>query len=100
MHLGWDQLNEIVDERARLRVVQGRSAFRRRHGLAIRELRVEHGLSQRDVEGLTARHLRRIEHGEQQLTRRALTALAQAHEMTPSEYLDAVARNMPAVDGR
>ena len=95
VHLGWDQLNEIVDVRARLRAVQGRRAFRRRHGAAIREVRAEHGLSQQDVEGLTARHLRRIEHGEQQLTHKAMTALARAHEMTPGEYLEAVAQHMP-----
>ena len=94
VHLGWNQLHQMVDESARLAAVTGRGEFRREHGRAIRALREEHGLAPSSVGGFTDRHLRRIESGEQALTHKALLALARAHGMTADEYAAAITERM------
>jgi len=94
VHLGWDQLHQMVDAQARLAAINERVEFRQEHGQAIRALRREFGLTQSAIEGLTGRHLRRIEKGEQPLTHKALLALARAHGMVADEYSAALAERM------
>jgi hypothetical protein len=57
-------------------------------------------LCQSDVEGLSERQLGRTERGEQRATARTLDALARAHGMTTSEYMDVVAEALPEPYGR
>lgn len=64
---------------------------RKAYGDAIRRLREEHGLRQQDIEGLDARHVRRIEKGEVSATVSALKKLADSHMMNVQEYLDELA---------
>jgi hypothetical protein len=60
------------------------------HGAAIRKLREEKGLGVTAIPGLSHKQLRRIERGESRLTSNAASKLAEAHGMTPNEYLQAV----------
>lgn len=68
--------------------------FNRRYGAAIRAFREERGLKQADVAGVTERHLRRVEHGEQSISKSTLAALAQAHAMPVDEYLQTLAARL------
>lgn len=87
VHLGWKQLLQLIDPAAAV-VDQNKTAqFNQRYGAAIRALRVAEGRKQADIGGITTRQLRRIEHGEQTVTRAALEALAEGHEMPVDEYL-------------
>lgn len=94
VHLGWDQFLQIVDP-AELRKAQRRNAdFNKRYGAAIRRVREAAGVAQSDVDGLTDRHLRRIETGTAPATVKALAALAKAHGLDPNPYMETLARAM------
>lgn len=67
--------------------MQRRGQFNERYGSAIRALRESSGLKQADVIGLAPRQLRRIEHGEQTVSKKALEALSAAHKVPIDEYL-------------
>ena len=86
-HLGWKQLNQLIDPIAVLEDAKKSNQFKVTYGNAIRTLRDSLGLKQSDVVGLTPRQLRRIEHGEQIVSRNALEALSQAHKMPIDVYL-------------
>lgn len=92
VHLGWDQFHSVADPAAALAAQQHAAGFNQRYGAAIRRLREESGLTQADIDGLTPRHLRRIETGEQRASLAALTSLAAAHGMPLEDYLQRVAR--------
>jgi hypothetical protein len=91
LHLGWEQLQQIVDPLAVQRAKQKDRQFNIRYGAAIRKLREEKGLAVTAIPGLSQKQFRRIERGESRLTSNAARKLAEAHGMTPNEYLEAVA---------
>ena len=91
VHLGWEQLLQLIDPHSALAAKQKTEAFNKRYGAAIRTLREERGISQSAIEGLTDRHLRRIEQGRLAATKASLEALARSHDMELSEYLDELA---------
>jgi transcriptional regulator with XRE-family HTH domain len=90
----WDALEQAADPRALLEARQRSARFNRRYGAAIRALREGKGLRQSDVPGLDSRHVRRIERGGQRVTLNALRKLAQAHDLSVTQYMDALARSM------
>jgi hypothetical protein len=94
VHLGPDQLHAIVDPTFVVALPQRSSQFHGEYGEAIRSLREEHGLKQTEIEGVTDRHLRRIEHGQLPATSGVLQSLADAHGMDISEYMAELARRL------
>lgn len=91
IHLGWDQFEATVSPQACLKAKQQSEVFNRSYGSAIRTLRTKSGLRQVDIGGLTSRQVGRIENGACRATHSALMRLAQAHRMTLSDYMDALA---------
>lgn len=92
VHLGWEQLQGIVDPTT-LIVAQRRSEkFNLNYGAAIRAVRKEHGLKQTDIQGIVDRHLRRIERGQIAATSSTLKALAESHKMSLDDYLGELAK--------
>jgi len=91
VHLGWEQMKQIVDPAAAVAAKEKSEDFNRRYGSAIRGLREEKELKQAEIDGLTERHLRRIEQGKQSVTSSALRALAKAHDMPVDKYLKELA---------
>lgn len=91
IHLGWEQFQQVVDPAAVQRAKQKSREFNVRYGCAIRKVREEKGLAMTAIQGLSHKQLRRIERGESRLTSKAARKIAQAHGMTPNEYLQAVA---------
>lgn len=94
VHLGWEQLLQIIDPSAALAAKQKSDQFNQRYGEAIRALREEHGLTQSGIFGLTERHLRRVEHGRQAASKSTLEALANAHQLSLQEYLKQLAERL------
>ncbi len=87
VHLGWNQFLQAVDP-AEFRKAQQRSAqFNARYGAAIRRVREAAGIVQSEVEGLSERQVRRIEHGESRATSAAIAALAKAHGLDANTYM-------------
>jgi hypothetical protein len=91
LHLGWEQLFQIVDPDAAHKAKQKSRLFNQRYGAAIRRVREEKGLAITETPGLSDKQLRRIERGECRLTSNAARKLAKAHGMTPNEYLEKLA---------
>jgi hypothetical protein len=94
VHLGPDQLHAMVDPTSA--VVLGRKSrrFDREYGQAIRALREERRLNQTAIEGVTDRHLRRIEHGQLAPTSGVLECLAKAHGMDICQYMAELAKRL------
>ena len=90
-HLGWEQVMQTVDPTTVVAAKEKTDDFNRRFGAAIRSLREEAGLKQSAIAGLTERHLRRIEQGEQAATSASLKSLAQAHGMSIEDYMKQLA---------
>jgi hypothetical protein len=94
VHLGWQQFRQIADPAAAVVARQKTAEFNRRYGAAIRLLREERALKQADISGLTARHLRSVEHGDQPASKAMLEALAKAHGMAIEDYLKELAKRV------
>lgn len=91
VHLGWTQFLCLVDPSAVVDAQKRNDDFNKRYGAAIRSVRIEHGLRQSDVPGLTQRQIGRIEKGESRATRKALARLAEAHGLELNDYLSRLA---------
>jgi hypothetical protein len=94
VHLGWTQLQSIVDPAMALAAQQRTQTFNRKYGAAIRALRVERGLTQGQIPGVADRHLRRVEHGQAAASSSVLRALAEAHAMSLADYLAELAKRL------
>ncbi len=66
----------------------------RRLGRAIKALRREAGLRQKDIIGVSARQVRRIENGEARARTKTLRCFAEAHGMSLNDYLNEVGESM------
>lgn len=91
IHLDLSAIRSITDPEWRMKKEVEQLAGFQTMGSAIREIRKEAGLRQEDVGGLSARQLRRIEHGGRP-TSRSLKLLARAHQMGENEYMECVAK--------
>lgn len=69
LHLGWEQLFQIVDPEAARKAQQESHQFNERYGAAIRRVREERELAVTEIPGLSYKQLRRIERGECRLHR-------------------------------
>lgn len=94
VHLGWEQMEQIVDPARAVAAEEKTMEFNRTYGAAIRELREEKKLNQSAIDGLTERHIRRIEQGKQSVTSSALRALAKAHAVPIEDYLKELAKRI------
>lgn len=93
VHLTMDDVVEATDPGARADALVRKTMEDRAFGAAVRAFRTERGLLQRNIGGISARHLRRIEHGYVP-GEDALNELARAHGLDPDAYLEAVTERM------
>lgn len=93
-HLGWEQFVGLIDPTASLAAKQRKDEFNREYGAAIRTLRKDAALKQADIEGVTQRNLRRVEHGQIPATKATLEALAEAHGLALEDYLKKLANGL------
>lgn len=85
--LDLDTIRAHADPEVRARHEQERRAEASRYASSIRALREERGLTQGQIEGLSARQVRRLEQGETMPQSETLKKLAAAHAMGVDEYL-------------
>ncbi len=95
-HLGLEHFTQLVDPSAALAAKQRSDEFNKQYGAAIRTVREESNLKQANIEGITERHLRRIERGEQAATKSSLEVLGKAHGLMLDAYLEKLAGHMRA----
>ena len=93
LHVNLEMIREAIDPEYKARRLKESDAHHRRYGRAIAALRRRQGLRQTDFEGLSERHLRRIEGGAP-INQAVLEALASGHGMTLEAYLDELAEQM------
>jgi hypothetical protein len=91
VHLGWPQLQQVVNPDAALKASQKSDNFNKRYGKAVQKVREEQGLNRRDISGLSEKQLARIERGECRLTSNSIEALAKAHKRDRNEYMKKLA---------
>jgi len=96
VHLGWEQLNQIVNPEAARKAQQKHREFNIRYGKAVQKVREQAGLKLSDVTGISEKQLRRIENGDCRLTSNATEALSRAHGLKANEYLQRLADALAA----
>ena len=94
--LDLEAIRYYTDEAYREGADRERLIRERQFGAAARAVRQRHELRQTDVEGLSARQVRRIEKGESYASTGALEKLSAAHGLETDEYLDEVAEELNA----
>jgi len=94
-HLGWSQMQQIVDPQAARKALQKSQQFNIRYGKAVQAVREAARLKAGDIQGLSEKQLGRIEKGECRLTSNAMAVLAQAHGLATNEYLQKLAAALP-----
>ncbi|TVP79532.1 MAG: helix-turn-helix domain-containing protein [Puniceicoccaceae bacterium] len=92
IHLGWEQLQQILDPKMALKAKARAEDFNRSYGQAVKQLRMEKGLRQTDIAGFSSRQVSRIENGDSPVNVKVLETLAKAHGMTTNAYMDAAAK--------
>jgi len=94
VHLGWEQLEQIINPTAALKALQKQTAFNIRYGKAVQKFREQSGIKPADLTDLSVKQLGRIERGECRLTSSAIATLAKAHNLSPNEYLNKLAEKL------
>ncbi len=91
LHLGWPQLQQIINPEAARKALQKSQQFNVRYGKAVQKVRENAGLKAADITGLSEKQLGRIETGGCRLTSNAIEALSKAHGLKANEYLQKLA---------
>ena len=94
VHLGWRQLQQLVNPEAALKASQKSERFNKRYGKAVQILREKAGLKRSEIPGISQKQLWRIESGQCRLTSNAIETLAKAHKLSPNHYMRALAEAM------
>jgi hypothetical protein len=93
IHLDLDAIRAAINPEWRAKAEIVKTTRNQRYGAAIAKLRAAKGLKQSDIQGLSDRHVRRIEKGEG-TTSEALRRLAKAHGVSLDKYLEEVAAEL------
>lgn len=90
VHLDLESFKVALDPKLKVKIQNEMTKDNAKFGEAIRDLRKAHGLTQGDFE-LSDKQIRRFESGEHRPTLKAYEALAKAHKMGVSEYMNKLA---------
>ena len=91
VHLGWAQLQQMVNPEAALKASQKSREFNKRHGRAVQKVREQAGLKPGGISGISGKQLQRIENGECRLPSNAIEVLSRSHKLAPNEYMKRLA---------
>jgi Protein of unknown function (DUF2442) len=94
VHLGWSQLQQLINPEAALKASQKSEQFNKRYGKAVQKLREATGLRRSNIPGLSEKQLGRIEKGDCRLTSNAIEALSKAHKTDRNEYMKKLAQTL------
>ncbi|MDJ0742018.1 MAG: helix-turn-helix transcriptional regulator [Xenococcaceae cyanobacterium MO_167.B27] len=94
VHIDLEDIKAAVDPEFKNQLYLEKLKYNQSLGKAISQVRKAHNLNQNEIEGLSDRHLRRIENEGYQVTIDVLKKLAVAHNMNLEEYLAEVTRDI------
>ncbi|MGK7951490.1 MAG: hypothetical protein AB4368_22570 [Xenococcaceae cyanobacterium] len=97
VHIDLEDIKAAVDPEFRSQLYLEKLKYNQSLGKAISQVRKAHNLNQNEIEGLSDRHLRRIENEGYQVTIDVLKKLALAHHMNLEDYLAEVTRNIDII---
>jgi hypothetical protein len=97
IHLDIQSIREITDEIFREKSKIERLQSDKTFGQAITTFRKQNNLKQTDIQGLSARHIRRIENGANTKIS-SLKHFAKAHNLTLNTYLNELANMMQTIE--
>jgi hypothetical protein len=92
IHLDLEDLKAAVDPQFKEQLLIAKLESGKSFGKAIATVRKAHQLNQNEIDGLSDRHLRRIENEGQQPTLDALKKLAASHQLNLEDYLTQINR--------
>lgn len=90
LHVDLEELKAAVDPQFKEQLLMEKLKYGKSLGKAIAVVRKAHQLTQNEILGISARHLRRIENEGQQLTLEVLKKLSAAHGLDLEAYLTEV----------
>ncbi len=90
VHIDLDAVRYLKDDEWREKKDRERLMYDIRFGEAVATLRKKSGLKQAEIQGLSERHVRRIEKGERTKVD-TLAVLARSHRLSLKKYLDEIA---------
>ena len=97
VHVDLEDIKAAVDPEFKNQLYLEKLKCNKSLGKAISQVRKAHNLNQNEIEGLSDRHLRRIENEGYQVTIDVLKKLAVAHNMNLEDYLVEVTRNIDII---
>ena len=97
VHIDLEDIKAAVDPEFKNQLYLEKLKYDRSLGKAISQVRKAHNLNQNEIEGLSDRHLRRIENEGYQVTIDVLKKLAVAHNMNLEDYLAEVTRHIDII---
>ena len=92
IHIDLEDIKAAVDREFKNQLYLKKIKYNQFLGKAISQVRKSYNLNQNDIEGLSARHLRRIENEGYQVTIDVLKKLAISHNMNLEDYLTEITR--------
>ena len=90
LHVDLEDIKAAVDPKFKEQLLLSKLEYGKSFGKAIAVVRKAHKLNQDQIDGISDRHLRRIENEGQQPTLDTLKKLAKAHGLDLEDYLDDV----------
>lgn len=97
IHVDLEDIKAAVDPEFKNQLYLEKLKYNQSLGKAISQVRKAHNLHQNEIEGLSDRHLRRIENEGYQVTIDVLKKLAVAHNMNLEDYLAEVTRGIDII---
>ncbi len=97
IHVDLEDIKAAVDPEFKNQLYLEKLKYNQSLGKAISQVRKAHNLNQNEIEGLSDRHLRRIENEGYQVTIDVLKKLAAAHNMNLEDYLAELTRDMDII---
>ena len=94
LHVDLEDIKAAVDPEFKERLLIEKLEYGKSFGKAIAIVRKDHKLNQDAIDGISDRHLRRIENEGQQPTLDVLKKLAKAHRLDLEDYLAEVNRSL------
>ena len=90
LHLDLESFKAVVDSEFKAKLLCKKEKYNKSFGKAIKLLRKEYKLNQKDIKSISDRHIRRIEKGTSQVTLDILKKLATSHKLDLESYLEKV----------
>lgn len=97
VHVGLDMIRSAIDPQFRDSIRAARLSSDLRFGEAVKAIRLAHGLRQKDIDGVSAKQIARIESGSGAPRYETLAKIAAAHGVSISDYLEHISAQLKSL---